>query len=216
MKHRFSKPKRFLCFFAGLALCGFGVALSTAPQLGTSPISSLPYVLTFLVPLTFGTWTILINLLFVTGQIVVLKRDFQWIQVSQMAAVCVFGFFIDLGMWLTQLHVPEAYALRLLEQLLGCAVLASGIACQLAANVTYLPGDGLVRAICSRWGWGFSKVKIVFDSTLVLLAILTSLIGTGEINGVREGTILAAVAVGSFIRLYHRPLRTVKVLLVKS
>lgn len=216
MKHRYSKCKRAICFFIGLALCGFGVALSTTPSLGTSPISSLPYVLTFIVPLSLGVWTVLCNVIFLLAQIAILKKEFQWFQLSQMGAVALFGLFIDLGMWLSSFHVPDSYWLRLVEQLLGCAVLAFGIVLELIANVTYLPGEGVVKAIAYRWHLNFGKVKICFDSTLVCLAIIASLAGTGQISGVREGTIIAAVAVGYLVRLYRRPSRALKLTLVKK
>ena len=64
MKHRFSRRKRFILFFIGVFLAGLGVALSTRPGLGTSPISSLPYVVTFITPLTLGMTTVGINLFF--------------------------------------------------------------------------------------------------------------------------------------------------------
>lgn len=54
MKSRYSKRKRFILFFIGLIFAGFGVAFSTRPGLGTSPISSLPYVTTFIIPWTLG------------------------------------------------------------------------------------------------------------------------------------------------------------------
>ena len=44
-----------------------------------------------------------------------------------MIAVVIFGLFIDLGMWVSSFYIPENYWLRILEQLLGCAVLAFGI-----------------------------------------------------------------------------------------
>lgn len=216
MKHRYSKSKRTVCFFSGLALCGFGVALSTVPALGTSPISSLPYVLTFIIPLSLGVWTIIINTLFLAAQIVILKGEFRWFQLSQMVAVTIFGFFIDLGMWISSYYIPDSYILRVLEQFIGCAVLAAGIALELIADITFLPGEGLVKAIAYRWRLNFAKVKICFDSTLVCLAVLVSLIGVGEITGLREGTVIAAFAVGYFVRLYHRPSRALKLKLVKK
>ena len=54
MKYRYSKRKRFILFIIGLVLAGLGVALSTRPGLGTSPITSLPYVMTFIIPWTLA------------------------------------------------------------------------------------------------------------------------------------------------------------------
>ena len=100
MKYHFSLTKKCLCCLLGLAVSGFGVAFSTYPDLGTSPISGLPYVMTFIYPLSFGTWTVLVNCLFIVIQAALLGKKFGWAQLLQIPAVTVFGFFIDLGMWL--------------------------------------------------------------------------------------------------------------------
>ena len=77
MKHSNNNIKRFIIFISGLLLAGTGVALSTHPGLGTAPITSLPYVVTFAVPLTLGTVAVIFNLLFIVAQIVILKK-FQY------------------------------------------------------------------------------------------------------------------------------------------
>lgn len=61
--------RQCLVLACGLALAGFGVALTTRAGLGTSPISSLPYVVMFLTPLTFGMTTFVVNVFFVLGQV---------------------------------------------------------------------------------------------------------------------------------------------------
>ncbi len=216
MKYRFSKRKRFFCFFIGMLLSGIGVAFSTTPGLGTSPISSLPYVLTFIAPLSFGVWTVIINLVMLLAQVAILKKSFKWSQCSQIFAACLMGFFIDFGMWLSHMYIPENYILRLVEQLFGCALIAIGIGCELVADVTYMPGEGLVKTIAQRWKFNFGKVKIAFDSSLVVLAILLSLQNSGEITGIREGTIVAAFAVGFIVKQLHSPFRGVKRTLVKA
>lgn len=59
-----------------------------------------------------------------------------------------------------------------------------------------LAGEGLVLAICKVTPFKFGNVKVAFDVTLVLTAILIGLISRGQILGVREGTVTAAVFVG--------------------
>ena len=97
MKHRFSRRKRFILFFIGVFLAGLGVALSTRPGLGTSPISSLPYVVTFITPLTLGMTTVSLNMIFMLMQIAILRSRFQWTSLGQIPTLFAFGFFIDLG-----------------------------------------------------------------------------------------------------------------------
>lgn len=216
MSNRFSKSRRLICFLIGMALCGFGVALSTRPELGTSPISSLPYVVTYFSPLSFGVSTVIINAFLLMAQFAILRRDFKWHYLSQLLAVSLFGCFIDLGMWCSQFYTFDNYALRMLEQLTGCLLLAIGIVCELAANVTYLPGEGLVRVIAEVWHFNFGAVKICFDVTLVATAVLVSFVSMGSIEGVREGTVVAALAVGFLVRLLHGPYRAVKMSLIRS
>ncbi len=216
MKHRFSRRKRFILFFIGVFLAGLGVALSTRPGLGTSPISSLPYVVTFITPLTLGMTTVSLNMIFMLMQIAILRSRFQWTSLGQIPTLFAFGFFIDLGMWLSSFYIPQSYPLRLVEELLGCTLLATGITFQLMANVSYMPGDGFVRTVSDEYGIPFGTAKICFDASIVLLAILLSLCCFRNISGIREGTVLAAVLVGFLIRTMQQPLRFIKRQLVKA
>lgn len=216
MKHRFSKRKRFILFLMGIVLAGLGVAFSTRPGLGTSPISSLPYVVTFITPLTLGMTTVGINLFFMLMQIAILRSRFEWTKLGQLPTLFAFGFFIDFGMWLSSFYIPESYLLRLLEELLGCTLLATGITFQLMANISYMPGDGFVRTVSDEYGIPFGTAKICFDVSIVVLAILLSLCCFRNISGIREGTVLAAILVGFLIRTMQQPLRFIKRQLVKA
>lgn len=215
MTYRLSKSKRCLCFIGGLAISGFGVAMSTRPGLGTSPISSVPYVMTFIVPWTLGTWTVIINALMVLGQILILRKEYKWIQVCQIFAAAVFGAFIDLGMWVTGFFPFQLYALRMTEQILGCLLIAAGIVFDLLADFSYMPGEGLVKAISSHWKLNFGKVKIGFDISMVTIAACASYCFCGTIHGVREGTLIAAILVGFFIKQLVNPFHPVRKILLK-
>lgn len=215
MQHRYSKARRFALFFGGLVLAGIGVALSTRPGLGTSPITSLPYVTTFAFPWTLGMATVIINLLFIVAHFLILKNRFQWAQLWQLPTLLVFGFFIDFGMWLTSFCVPENYWLCIVEEVLGCAVLALGIGCQLIADVSFMPGDGFIRTVSQEYKIPFGTVKVCFDTAIVLAAIVFSLCFFRNVTGVREGTLIAAFLVGFLIKLLQKPMRPLKRLLIK-
>ena len=62
-----AKIRRCSWFVLGVVLNSMGIALITKAALGTSPIFSLPYVLSFAFPLTLGQFTFLVNLLFIAG-----------------------------------------------------------------------------------------------------------------------------------------------------
>ena len=175
MSYHFSKTKRFILFFLGLTTAGIGVALSTRPGLGTSPITSLPYVTTFKIPWSLGMATIVINLFFILAQFIILKRRFGLKHIAQLPTLLAFGFFIDFGMWLTRFYIPEAYFLRVAEEVIGCLFLAVGIGFQLVANISLMPGDGFIRVVSEEYHIPFGIAKICFDSTIVISAIVFSL-----------------------------------------
>lgn len=195
-----SLMRQCLLLTGGLALAGLGVALTTCAGLGTSPISSLPYVLTFFTPLTFGMATFAVNILFVLGQVALLGRGFPPLQYAQLGVVLLFGVFIDLGMWVGGLWVPEAYWGRVAEVLAGSAVLAAGIALQIHADLLFNPGEGVVKALCRVTHARFAWTKMGFDVSLVASALLLSLAVLRAVRGLREGTVLAAFAVGFCLR----------------
>ena len=87
---------RLALLLAGLAVMAFGVALSIKAELGTSPISSLPYVTAVISGLSVGTTTIIVNSLFVLTQIILLRRNYEWFQLLQIGIAVVFGMMIDL------------------------------------------------------------------------------------------------------------------------
>ena len=188
---------------AALSLMGVGVALTTLAGLGTSPISGVPYVMTFGLPLSFGMATFLSNILLVLGQPALIGwRNFPAVQYAQIGVVFLFGLFIDLGMFLCAPLRTSCYPLQLLEVVGGCALLAAGIACEIHADLLFVPGEGFVKALCRRLHKPLAWTKLGFDVTLVLLAVGLSLVMLGgRIEGVREGTALSAVLVGLFLRV---------------
>ena len=184
----------------------FGVALITRAALGTSPISSLPYVLSFRFPVTLGQFTFAMNLFFILGQVLLLRRDFQPIQLLQVAVNAVFSAFIDVSMGLLSWLEISSLPMAVLVLVLGCAVLAFGISVEVAPRVLMVPGEGIVQAIAAVTGWRFGNVKVGFDAALVSTALVLSLLFFHRLQGLGAGTILSALAVGRFVNLYNRRL----------
>ena len=54
--------RRYLLFCVSLFVNALGIAFITKAALGTSPITSVTYVLSMFTPFTIGQWTIMLNL----------------------------------------------------------------------------------------------------------------------------------------------------------
>ncbi|MGB8220593.1 MAG: DUF6198 family protein [Methanoregula sp.] len=191
--------KRCLVLILGLFFMGIGISLVTRSTLGTSPISSVPYVLSLALPVTFGEFTFVITLLFFIAEVLIIGRTFPKIQYFQIIVALLLGTFVDVGMFLSAGVNPGIYPEQIAIVLLGSVVLALGIFLQITANVILNPGEGLVRAIAEKTHRRFGIVKVMFDSTLVASAAVISFAAFGTIEGLREGTVISAILVGYII-----------------
>lgn len=195
---------RYLWFVLGVLVNSFGVALITQAALGTSPISSIPYVLSLRFPITLGEFTFILNLVYIFGQIVLLRRDFQPIQLLQIAVNVIFSAFIDVSMNLLSWLQPDHIAVKLIALILGCAILGVGISIEVAPDVLVVPGEGIVRAMTQVSGKRFGSVKVFFDCTLVAIALILSFLFFHGLNGLGLGTVISALIIGRFVNLYNR------------
>jgi uncharacterized protein len=194
---------RYFIFVVGLFFMGLGISLTTKSDLGTSPISSVPYVFSMIFPVTFGQFTFLLSLLFLLVEIIILRKNFPKEQFLQVVVGPFFGLFVDWGMAIFDFLNPNFYAEKIIILLLGCIILALGIYLQVAANVIINPGEGVVKTIAKKTEKEFGTIKIMFDSTLVITAIVISLFDFGTIKGLREGTIISAILVGYITKIYN-------------
>lgn len=192
--------KRYGAFCASLFLCALGIGLITNANLGTSPITSLPYVAAHILGLSLGTLTFVLNVFFLAWQKIILGKEFHASHLLQLPAVFLFSVFIDMGMLLTAPLTSGVYWRQILLCVSGCAVLGLGISVEIVCNVTVLPGEGIVIAIAYRYKRIFDRIKVLFDVSLVTLAVALGLACMGRVDGVREGTVISALLVGTFVR----------------
>ncbi len=205
-----NKLKRYILFLIGLFINSLGVSLVTKASLGTSPISSIPYVLSLNFPLTLGNFTIIFSLLLIILQIIILRKNFKLENILQIPVSIVFGYFIDFTMYLLAWMNPQNYLIKLVSLLIGCIVLGFGVYIEVLADVVMLPGESFVRAIVQTWNTNFGTTKIIFDSSMTVIAGVLSFVFSARLNGVREGTVIAALLVGFIARLFGKQLEFIK------
>ena len=189
------KLKRYSMFIAGVIFSALGISL-------TSPITSLAFVLTFIFPHSLGEFTMLVNTVMFLIQAALLGKAFGKIQLLQLPAALLFSACIDGWMYILGFWKTGSYVGQVLMLLLGCVFLGLGIAFEVIPNVLILPGEGLVRVIAGLTGWRFGLVKTGFDMSIVASAVGVSLFFTGHVLGIREGTVLAALIVGSISHFF--------------
>ncbi len=184
----------------------FGIAFSIQAGLGTSPISSLPYVVSRLTPFSVGAATIALHCTLILLQIALLRRQYDPIQLLQLPAALVFGLLTDFSVWVLQGVTCTSYPMRWLLCAIGILLVGVGVSFEVTAGVVTLAGEGMVLAVCRVFPVKFAAAKVGLDVTLVLLASILSLLFLGELTGVREGTAAAALCVGLVARQVNKPM----------
>lgn len=183
----------------------------TQAGLGTTAVSSLPYVLSQFTRLTFGSLTVLFNIIWVLLQIILLRKEFEKRQFLQLVIGPILGFAIDGSAVIVAPFYTTQYIGQLVNVIIGCVILSLGVFLQIKAAVIYNPAEGLVYAISKLLEKKFGFIKISFDVSLVMLAALVSVLVLGRLVGVREGTLITAVLIGPLVNLFQHlwPIRLV-------
>lgn len=202
--------KRIIFLCLGLTIMAFGVAFSIKAALGTSPISSVPYVTSTISGLSVGTTTIIMNFMFVLIQIAILRKKYDWFQLLQFPAAIVFGTMIDVAEYVLKPISFSNYFEQWLLCVVGIFLVALGVSVEVMANLVTTAGEGIVLAICQVAPVKFSNMKVAFDVTLVCISIALSFIFLGHLDGVREGTIAAAVFVGLITKQTNKLMKKVE------
>ncbi|MDD6807235.1 MAG: DUF6198 family protein [Oscillospiraceae bacterium] len=196
----------YLIFIVGLFIASLGVAFSTKAGLGTSPVSSVPYSVSLVSTLfTFGGWLNLFSVIQITIQVLLLRSKCNPIEIIvQTILAFIYGYLTNFSCYLLRGITVTGYFSQFTFMIIGCIVVAFGIWIQLKGGVAMLPGEAMNRAISAVTGKRYENIKIFFDIFYILISAVICLIFIGKLEGVREGSIIAAILVGSFIKLYNK------------
>ncbi len=201
--------KRYVLFMISLFFSALGVAFTKHGELGVSPISSVANVMSYKFDFfSLGTWLIIWNCFLIIGQIVILRKNFQLIQLLQIPLSFLFGWFTDLGMWIVSFISANTYPMCIVMVIAGIVILGFGISLSIIANVIMNSGEAFVKAISDIFHKKFGNVKIVFDIFCVIMSIILSLLFFDfTIVGIREGTIISALLTGVVVKFFNDKLK---------
>lgn len=209
--------KRVGIYCLGLFIMALGVSFSVASDLGVSPVNSIPYVVSEITGMKMGTWTIIIFLCYIVIQFLLTLPKVQPWRLLQILCTVLFGWFVDLSNYLTGLFLPDptalglgavpTYVVQLGYLVISMALVGLGIFFYLGPHLLSLPGEGVMQVISEKYNKPLHLVKIGFDTTVSLIALVLSLTFFHGFHGVREGTVFAAIGVGKFLGLYAKLFR---------
>ncbi|MDE6577737.1 MAG: hypothetical protein K2K58_06160 [Muribaculaceae bacterium] len=192
-----------------------GVALCVRSNLGSGVISSIPMAFTLageagLAPgWTIGGYTNIMNIILVAAQIIVLRKKFEPVQLFQLIVGFIFGALLDINMWLTSYFSYSSLLNQILAQFIGASILGIAVALEIRCGSVTMPGEGIQVAIARVTGKPFPIIKIMVDTTLVVIAVICGFcfFGTWPWTVVGAGTLFAMFYVGYVVKLVNPHLR---------
>ena len=209
--------RRIAIFAVGLMVISLSIGFITKASLGTPPISSIPYSLSLIFPsLTLGNFTIMYSLLLVFLQLALLGKEADKINLGlQVIISFIFGYFIDFGLMVLGDFSPDIYWERIACVLIGCFGLAFGVYLQIVADFTMVPGDGFAYALSVKIKRKpYRVVRVCSDVTMIVIAAVIGFVAIGTTGGVREGTVISALLVGTIAGIYFSRLKALTRILV--
>ncbi len=194
--------KRICLFVGGLFIMSLGVAFSITSTLGTTPVSSISYALALITNIDIGVTTFLFNAALILIQFLILRSKFHKKRLLQLINCILFGYFTDVALFLVSFIPFQHTVLFYLAYLiLSIFLIAFGIFLYMPANIAPLPGEGCVEAVAIVTGWRFSTIKIGFDATTVIIALIMCWLWyTNVFGAVYIGTVISAFMVGFTLR----------------
>ncbi len=194
--------KKILIYCVGLFIMAFGVSISKASDLGVSPVNSIAAVKSNILNIDMGICVTIIFTIFILIQILIMRKEFKLFNLTQIIPSFLFGFFVSCSNFLCNLFLPQVlnYFISIIYLLISIVLIALGILFYLNAEILSLPAEGVIQAISYKVGIKLSTSKIIFDWSIVTIASILSIIYLGELNGVREGTVITAFGVGMCLK----------------
>lgn len=200
---------RVILYVVGLFFMALGVAFAVNSDLGVSPVTSLPYVVSLIADTALGTCVIAVYGVYIVLQILILRREFRLINLTQILFSTVFGYFTDFTKWLLADFALPTYAGQLAMLAISIVAVAFGVFLYMETDLVPMPMEGLTQAIARKAGKPFHNVKIVVDCTSVVIGIVLSLVFLHGLLGIREGTVITAIVVGKVMGLFKKSLQPV-------
>lgn len=195
-------PERIVTYIIGVFIQCFGIVLCVKCRLGISPINSIPYVVSKIIPLTLGVLSIFFYLINIVIQLILSEKKYYPSILLQLPISFLFGFVIDF--W--DAILPDAT--NIFTQILFlCGSIfftAFGIMVLVAMKLVLDPPTGTIQAVSHVTFRPIGSVKGIYDCVCVIVSALIGFIGTHHLVGFGVATIISALFVGKVLSLLQK------------
>ncbi|MDE6579347.1 MAG: hypothetical protein K2K41_02300 [Ruminiclostridium sp.] len=196
---------KVIMYFLGLFIIAVGAALSVKSDLGVSPVTTIPYTVTYIGGIDMGITTFLFHLLLVFIEFLLLKKNFKLKNLLQVVVGVVFGLFTSLCNYLVfMIPFPDTITVRIILLILSIIAVALGLFFYVPAEIMPMAVEGLMLVISEVTRIKFSTVKIALDIAFSLISLIVCLAAVHNMGSVGAGTVVSAITTGLVLKVLTR------------
>ena len=174
-----------LLWLLGIIFVAFGVAICSKADLGVSMIAAPAFVIQEALSGLWGGLSVGMTEYLIQGLLLLLLclviRRFRWHYLLAFAVAVVYGYTLNLFLWLMGGISFDTVWLRWVMLIVGDLLTGFGVACFFRTYMPLQVYELFVAEISSRFGWKIGKVKWTFDVSLLAISLILALTLFGDV-----------------------------------
>ena len=200
------KTRRILMSLCGVIVCAVSVGVFKIAALGVDPFQSLMSGLDKLIPISFGTLYVIVNLILLSFSLIV---DRSKIGLATFINLFLLGYITEFTYeTLLTVIVNPSMAVRVGCLLVGIVVICFGSALYMTADLGVSTYDAIAIALSGKWKLArFQYCRIATNLVCVVSGVLLFLAAGGKVSQIPTiagvGTIITAFFMGPLIELFN-------------
>ena len=200
------KSRRIFMSLFGVIICAISVGIFKIAALGVDPFQSLMSGLDKLIPISFGTLYVIVNLILLTFSLLVDRHN---IGIATFINLFLLGYITEFTYSLLQtVFVNPSMLTRLLCLLVGIVIICFGSAFYMTADLGVSTYDAVAIVLAYKWKIAkFKFCRIATDLVCVIAGTVIFLIGGGALKEIPTivgiGTIITAFFMGPLIEYFN-------------
>jgi len=200
------KTRRIFMSLFGVIICAISVGIFKIAALGVDPFQSLMSGLDKLIPISFGTLYVIVNLVLLSFSIIVDRHN---IGIATFINLFLLGYITEFTYsFLQTIFVNPSMVTRVICLIVGIVIICFGSAFYMTADLGVSTYDAVAIVLAYKWKVAkFKFCRIATDLVCVISGIIIYLIGGGAWNEIPTivgvGTIITAFFMGPLIELFN-------------
>lgn len=200
------KSRRIFMSLFGVIICAISVGIFKIAALGVDPFQSLMSGLDKLIPISFGTLYVIVNLILLTFSLLVDRHN---IGIATFINLFLLGYITEYTYsFLQTVFVNPSMLTRFLCLIVGIVIICFGSAFYMTADLGVSTYDAVAIVLAYKWKLAkFKFCRIATDLVCVIAGTVIFLIGGGAFKEVPTivgiGTIITAFFMGPLIEFFN-------------